>query len=95
MTKLALKPDTFKKFVSYVSDNFLESKGKKLANGFIGELGRKYSVTNHGFTCTSYHITTCCWTSAMANKRNVTVEYHNGTFLSENKKVEWIFSDHN
>lgn len=88
MTKRALKPDTFKKFVRYVSDNFLESKGKKLANG-------GYSVTNHGFTCTSYHITTCCWTSAMANKRNVTVEYHNGTFLSENKKVEWIFSDHN
>ena len=48
VTKRALKPDTFREFIKYIFDNFPESEAKKIANSFIGELGRKYNKTNHG-----------------------------------------------
>ena len=54
VTRRALKPDTFKKFMEYLFNEFPEAEAKRLANSFIGELGRKYNRTNMGFTCTEY-----------------------------------------
>lgn len=74
-------------------DTFPESDAEKLSVSFIGELGRKYNRINHGFTCTDYDSAMCCWTSAMADIRNVTIDHHNGIFLIREQKVERIFSD--
>ena len=41
VTKKTLKPETFREFIEYVFDNFEEGKAKKLANSYIGKLGRK------------------------------------------------------
>ena len=38
-----LKPDTFTKFLTYIFDTFPEAQSKRLASGFMGDLGRKYS----------------------------------------------------
>ena len=94
VTKRALKPDTFSEFIKYIFDNLPESEGKKIANSFIGELGRKYNKTNHGFTCTDYETATACWTSAMAEGKNVTIDHHNGIYLIREQKIDCIFSDH-
>lgn len=40
-TKRALKPETFRDYIKYLFNTFSEAKAKKLANSFIGELGRK------------------------------------------------------
>ena len=77
ITKMALKPDTFSEFIKYIFDNLPESEAKKIANSFIGDLGRKYNRTNNGLTCTDYDTAMCCWTSAMAEKRNVTIDHFN------------------
>ena len=37
-----MKPDTFTKFLTFIFDTFPEAEAKLLANGFIGDLGRKY-----------------------------------------------------
>ena len=81
VTKKALKPDTFSEFIKYIFGNLKESEAKKLANSFIGELGRKYNKTNQGFTCTEYETATACWTSVMAEGKNVTIDHHDGIFL--------------
>ena len=48
-----LAPDTFKNYMLAIFSMFPESQAKLLANGYIGELGRKYSRKDHGFTCSS------------------------------------------
>ena len=94
VTKRALKPDTFNEFIKYIFDNLQESEAKKIAHSFIGELGRKYNNTNHGFTCTDYETATACWTTAMAEGKNVTIDHHNGIYLIREEKIDRIFSDH-
>ena len=94
ITKRALKPDTFKGFIEHIFNTFSESEAKKLANSYIGELGRKYNKINHGFTCTEYETAMCCWTAAMSEKKNVTVDHHNGIYLIREQQVDRIFSDH-
>ena len=93
VTKKALKPDTFSKFIEYIFDNLPENEAKKIANSFVGELGRKYNKTNHGFTCTDYETATACWTSAtcMAEKKNVIIDHHNGIYLIREQKINHIF----
>jgi len=93
VTKKALKPDTFSGFIKYILDSLPESEAKKIANSFIGELGRRYNKTNHGFTCTEYDTAVCCWTSAMSEGKNVTGDHHNGIFMIREQEVERIFSD--
>ena len=83
----------FKSFIEYVFNNFPESEAKKLANSFIENLVSKYSRTNHGFTCTDYDTAMCCWTRAMADKRNVRVDHYNDIFLIKETGCERIFSD--
>lgn len=94
ITKKALKADTFSEFIKYIFDELPEGEAKKIANSFIGELGRKYNKTNHGFTCTDYDTACCCWTSAMAEGKNVTVEHFDGIYLIREQKLDRIFSDH-
>ena len=81
VTKKALKPDTFSDFIKYIFDNLKKSEAKKIANSFIGELGRKYNKTNQGFTCTDYETAMACWTSAMAENKNVTIDHYNEIYL--------------
>ena len=47
-----------------------------------------------GFTCTEYETAMCCWTAAMSEKKNVTVDHYNGLYLIKEQSVERIFSDH-
>ena len=35
----------------HIFDTFTEAQAKLLPKSFIGELGRKYTQTEHGFTC--------------------------------------------
>ena len=92
-TKKALKPDTFKNLIKYIFDEFPESEAKRLANSFIGELGRKYNKTNIGFTCTDYDTAMCCWTRGMADGRNVTIDHYNDVFWIKEQTCKRIFSD--
>ena len=48
-----LAPDTFKNYMLAIFSMFPEPQAKLLANSYIGELGRKYSRKDHGFTCSS------------------------------------------
>ena len=93
VTKKALKPDTFKPPMEFIFNNFEEGEAKKLANSFIGELGRKYNTTSQGFTCTEYDTAMCCWTAAMAAKRNVTIYYYNELFLIREQEIERLKTD--
>ena len=93
ITNRALKRNTFKEFIKYIFDNCKEKEAKILINSYIGELGRKYNKSNQGFTCTDYDTAMCCWTSAMADKRNATIDHHKGLFLIREQKVERLFSD--
>ena len=94
VTKKALKPDTFSEFFKYIFDTLPECEAKKIANSFIGELGRRYNKTNHGFTCTDYDTAMCCWTSGLSEGRNVTVDHHDGIFMIREQNIERLFSDH-
>ena len=94
VTKRALKPDTFREFIKYIFDNLPESEAKKIANSFIGELGRKYNKTNHGFTCTEYETAMCCWTSGLAEGKTVTIDHYDGMYLIREQHIERIYSHH-
>ena len=73
-------------------DEVLEAKAKKMANSFLDELDRKYNKINHGVTCTEYD-TTMCWTSAMLQKRNLTIDHYYGFYMIREQKVDRLFSD--
>ena len=94
ITKKALKPDTFSEYIKYIFDTLPEIEGKKIANSFIGNLGRKFNNINQGFTCTDYDTAMACWTSAMAEGKNVTVDHHNGIYLIREQKINRLLSDH-
>ena len=94
ITKRALKPDTFSAFFKYIFDTLPEGEAKKIANSFIGDLGRKYNKSNYGFTCTDYDTAMCCWTSGLSEGKNVTVDHHDGIFVIREQNIERIFSDH-
>ena len=78
---------------------FPESLAKLLANTYIGELGRKYSHKDHGFTCSSLDTAQCIWTSALAENRDVLINsYQNPNtrqemYLIRERQIECIFSD--
>ena len=73
-------------------DELLEAKAKKMANSFLGELDRKYNKINHGVTCSEYD-TTMCWTSAMLQKRNLTIDHYYGFYMIREHKMDRLFSD--
>ena len=92
-TKRTLKSDTFRPFLIYVFSKFPEKQAKLMANSLIGDLGRKYNRTNTGFTCTEYETAMCCWTRAMAEGRNVTINNFNDIYLIKEQTCKRIFSD--
>ena len=92
-TRKALKPDTFKPFIKHVFETFPENEAKRLANSFIGELGRKYNRTNTGFTCTEYDTAMACWTQGIKDGRNIIIDSYNEIYLIKEQKCERIFSD--
>ncbi|XP_068692731.1 uncharacterized protein [Montipora foliosa] len=93
VSKKALKPDTFKPFLKYVFETFSESKAKRLANSFIGDLGRKYNRTNTGFTCVEYDTAMACWTQGIKDGRNIVIDSYNEIYLIKEQKCERLFSD--
>ena len=50
-----------------------------MANSFIGELGRKYSRSDHGFTCRDMDTAQYIWTSCLAEGKNITIDNYKGT----------------
>ena len=73
-----LAPDTFKNYMLAIFSMFPESQAKLLANSYIGELGRKHSRKDHGFTCSSLDTAQCIWTSALAENRDVVIDSYQG-----------------
>ena len=94
-----LAPDTFKNYMLAIFSMFPESQAKLLANSYIGELGRKYSRKDHGFTCSSLDTAQCIWTSALAENRDVIIDsYQNPNtkqelYLIRERQIERIFFD--
>ena len=93
VSKKALKPDTFKPFLKHVFETFSEDKAKRLANSFIGDLGRKYNKTNTGFTCVEYDTAMACWTQGIKDGRNIVIDSYNEIYLIKEQKCERLFSD--
>ena len=79
-----LSPDTFKNFLIALFTMFPESQAKLLANSYIGELGRKYSCKDHGFTCNSLDTAQCIWTSALAKNGDVMIDSYQNQTPSKN-----------
>ena len=94
-----LAPDTFKNYMLAIFSMFPESQAKLLANSYIGELGRKHSRKDHGFTCSSLDTAQCICTSALAENRDVVIDsYQNPNtkqelYLIREHQIECIFSD--
>ncbi|XP_068677184.1 uncharacterized protein [Montipora foliosa] len=93
VSRKALKPDTFKPFLKHVFETFPENEAKRLANSFIGELGRKYNKTNTGFTCTEYDTAMACWTQGIKDGRNIIIDSYNEIYLIKEQKCERLFTD--
>ena len=93
VSKKALKPDTFKPFLKHVFETFPENEAKRLANSFIGELGRKYNKTNTGFTCVEYDTAVACWTQGVKDGRNIIIDSFNEIYLIKEQKCERLFTD--
>lgn len=70
----SLKADTFKEFMLYLFNNFSEKSAKKMANSFIGDLGRKYNKTDYSFTCTELQTCQDVWTQVLADKKNIAIK---------------------
>ena len=94
ISKRALKPNTFTEYMKYVFDNFSQNEAKKIANSFIGELGRKYNKIDQGFCCTDWETACCCWTAGVSEGKNVTVDHYKDIYLIREQQIERIFSDH-
>ena len=94
-----LAPDTFKNYMLAIFSMFPESQAKLLTKSYIGELGRKYSRKDHGFTCSSLDTAQCIWKSALAENRDVVIDsYQNPNtkqelYLIRERQIEHIFSD--
>lgn len=92
-TKRARQPDTFKKLIEYLFTNFPEKQAKGLANSFIGCLGTKYSKLNQGFTYNDHDTAMCCWTSAMNEKTNVTIDHFQNIYLAREQTCQRLNHD--
>ena len=98
-SRKTLAPDTFKNVLLKIFKLFPESQAKLLANSYIGELCRKYSRKDHGFTCNSLDTAQCIWTSALAENRDVAIDsYQNPNtkqepFSIRERQIKRIISD--
>ena len=58
----------------YIFKTFPKQIAKKMANCFIGDLGRKYNRTNYGFTCQDLETAQNIWTQGLSDGKNITIE---------------------
>ena len=76
-----------------------ESQAKLMANAYIGEMGRKYSCKDYGFTCSSLDTAQYIWASALSENRDVTTGSYqnpmtkNELYLISECQIERILSD--
>ena len=89
-----IKASTFKDFLLYIFKNFPETQAKKLANSFIGDLGRKYNKHDFGFICQDLQTAQDVWTDGIENGINVIIDKFKDIFLVREQKVERIVADH-
>ena len=88
-----IKADTFKEFMLYIFNNFPETQAKKLANSFIGDLGRKYNKMDYGFTCQDLQTTQDVWTDGIDCGVNLIIDKFEDIFLVREQKIERILAD--
>lgn len=89
-----IKGETFKDFMFYIFKTFPEAQAKKMANSFIGELGRKYNRSDFGFTCQDLQTCQDVWTQGIQEGVNVTIDKFEDIYLVREQKIERILSDH-
>ena len=89
-----IKADTFKDFMLYIFNNFPEAQAKKMANSFMGELGRKYNRTYFGFICQDLQTCQDVWADGIERGVNVIIDKFQDIFLVHEQKIERILSDH-
>ena len=87
-----LAPDTFKNYMLAIFSMFPEFQAKLLANNYIGELGRKYSRKDHGFTCSSLDKAQCIWTSALAENRDVIIDSYQNPNTKQELYLPYFFT---
>lgn len=94
-----MKPDTFTKFLTFIFDTFPEAEAKLLANGFMGDFGRKYNKTDHGFTCRNMDTAQAIWTAGLASGKKISIDNYKNSltdqelFLVRERQTERIFSE--
>ena len=73
--------------LTYIFDTFPEAQAKHLANGFIGDLGRKYKKTDHGFTCRSMDTAQAIWTAGLATGTNISIDGYKNSYTDQDQIV--------
>ena len=79
--------------------HFRKREAKLLANGFIGDLGRKYNKTDHGFTCRNMDTAQAIWTAGLASGKKISIDNYKNSltdqelFLVRERQTERIFSE--
>ena len=83
------------RFMLYIFKTFPEQTTKKMANSFIGDLGRKYDRTNYGFTCQDLETAQNIWTQGLTDGKNITIDNFEDLYLIREQKINSrILSDH-
>ena len=94
-----LKHNTFTKFLTFIFDTFLKAQAKLLANGFIGDSGRKYNKTDHGFTCRNMDRAQAIFTAGLAAGKKISIDNYKNSLTNQEmfpvreRQTERIFSD--
>ena len=89
-----IKNDTFKDFMKYIFKTFPEQIANKMANSFIGDLGRKYNRTNYGFTCQILETAQNIWIQGLTDGKNITIDNFEDLYLIREQKIDRMLSDH-
>ena len=89
-----IKNDTFNDFMKYIFKTFPEQIAKKMANSFIGDLGRKYNRTNYGFSCQDLETAQNIWTQGLTYGKNNTIDNFEDLYLIRQQKIDRILSVH-
>ena len=87
ISRHGIKKDTFKDFMNYIFKTFPEQIAKKMANSFIGDLGRKYNRTNYGFTCQDLETAQNMWTQGLIDGKNITIDNFEDVYLIREQKI--------
>ena len=94
IAKHGIRCDTLSEFMLYLFKNFPEKEAKKRSVSFIGDLGRKYNLTDYGFTCQDLQPCQDVWTQGLIDKKSVSIDNFENLYLVREQKIERILSDH-